>query len=114
MNYQNYIPFIAIIGYFAFRYLKFKKIKTKLPILLQQGAIILDVRTQNEFSLSANPKSLNIPLNELSRRLNELNKEKMVIVCCASGTRSGMALGILKKNGFNNLINAGSWINTLV
>jgi rhodanese-related sulfurtransferase len=42
-----------------------------------------------------------------------LDKSKTIILCCASGTRSGMAFGILKKNGFKNILNAGAWNNTL-
>jgi rhodanese-related sulfurtransferase len=72
------------------------------------------VRTKAEFAGGNRPGSINIPLDSLNSRSKELNKNNPIILCCASGTRSGMAVGILKKNGFKSVINAGPWTNTLV
>ena len=44
-------------------------------------------------------------------RLKELDKNKPIVVCCASGARSEAALRILKQNGFAEVINAGPWTN---
>ncbi len=85
----------------------------QLPELIKNGAIIVDVRSPIEFEQGSRPGSLNIPLDQIASRLKELDKNKTIILCCASGARSGMALGILKANGFANVINAGSWANTL-
>ena len=90
-----------------------KFIKKKIPGLIEKGALIVDVRTKEEFTGAHNPKSINIPLNKLNKECHQLDKSKPIILCCASGTRSGIALGILKKNGFTIVMNAGAWSNTL-
>ena len=82
--------------------------------MIADGAVVVDVRTPQEFVGGARPDSVNIPLNDLVTRSKELDQNKMIILCCASGTRSGIAAGILKKLGFTKLVNAGSWTNTLV
>lgn len=112
-DYQSYFIPLAIIGFFAWRFLKFKKVKSKMPSLIEKGALVVDVRSPSEFQQGSRPGSLNIPLNEINARSRELDKNKTVVLCCASGSRSGIAVGILKKNGFRNVINAGPWTNTL-
>lgn len=86
----------------------------EIPINILQEATIIDVRSPAEFANKSNPASINIPLNELESRLSTLNKEKTIIVCCASGRRSAIAESILKKNGFSKIINAGSWRDTIL
>ena len=75
--------------------------------------IIIDVRTPEEFAEGANPASINIPLNELAEKIASLNAKHSFVVCCASGGRSAMAMSLLKKQGFNEVVNAGPWQNTL-
>ena len=78
--------------------------------LLQEGGIIVDVRTKAEFSGGHIKGSKNIPLQSLPANLNKLkNKDKPVITCCASGMRSASAKSMLKSNGFSNVYNGGSW-----
>lgn len=116
MNVQNFQEFALpalIVAFFVWRIYRFKKIKKLVPGYLKQGAIIVDVRSNSEFSQGANAISLNIPLSELNSRAKEFDKEKIIILCCASGSRSSVALGILKKNGFKNVVNAGPWTNTI-
>lgn len=112
-NYQDYIFPALIVAYFGWRFFKGKKVKAQLPELLKNGAIIVDVRSAAEFKQGSRPGSLNIPLGDLNSRYKELDKDKTIVLCCASGSRSGMAVGILKSHGFANVINAGSWTNTL-
>jgi rhodanese-related sulfurtransferase len=81
--------------------------------MIKEGAIVVDVRTRKEYGAGARAGSINIPLDEMNRRSNELDNSKQIILCCASGTRSGMAMGVLRKNGFKSVINAGPWTNTL-
>ena len=113
-NYQSYLLPILLIGFFAFRFYRFKKIKNQIPKLIAEGALIIDVRSQNEYTLRHNPNSRNIPLDKLSSECKNIDQTKAIILCCASGSRSAMAVGILKKNGFQNVVNAGPWSNTLV
>jgi phage shock protein E len=110
---QSYIFPTLILLFFIYRFSRFKIIKKKLPELLNAGAIIVDVRSKDEFAFGHNPQSIYIPLNLLNQECSNLDKSKTIILCCASGTRSGMAFGILKKNGFKNILNAGAWNNTL-
>jgi phage shock protein E len=77
--------------------------------LVASGAVLLDVRTRAEFASGHLERARNIPLDELARRLEELGpKDKPVILYCASGVRSAMAAGTLRKNGFTQLHNLGS------
>ncbi len=114
---QPYALPILVIGFMSWRVIRFRIVRKKLPEFLKQGAVIVDVRSPNEFSSGATPGSLNLPLNELDRILTQkkvsLDPSRPVIVCCASGTRSGMAMGIFKKHGFDRVMNAGPWQNTL-
>lgn len=112
-DYQTYLIPIVFVAFVVWRRSKFKKVKSDMPQLIQNGAIVVDVRSPGEFKQGCRPGSVNIPLNEIGSRLKEIDKTKTVILCCASGSRSGMAAGILKQNGFSSVINAGPWSNTL-
>ncbi|OFZ01399.1 MAG: hypothetical protein A2070_03705 [Bdellovibrionales bacterium GWC1_52_8] len=95
------------------KFLKNRRIRLQLSSLPGQDALIVDVRSPGEFRMGANPKSINIPLDQFQAKLATLSSDKTIILCCASGARSGTAASILKKVGFKNVINAGSWQNTL-
>ena len=76
---------------------------------MAKGAIIIDVRTPDEFSGGHIKGSKNIPLNILPTKIYEIKKlDKPVIACCASGMRSAQATSILKSNGID-VMNGGSW-----
>lgn len=79
--------------------------------LLENGAILLDVRTKGEYKQGNISNSINIPLDSLSSSLSKLKKDQTIIVVCASGMRSKSAVSILKKNGFSEVYNGGSWSN---
>lgn len=83
-----------------------------IPELLKAGAIIVDVRSEAEFQSSHNPNSINIPLDRLNSDFHKIDKNKKVILCCASGSRSGIGLRILRSKGFE-VYNGGSWRQTL-
>ncbi len=60
-------------------------------------AVIIDVRTQTEFSSGGHVAgSLNIPLQEIPERMEEFRQMENVVVCCASGNRSGQAARFLQ------------------
>ncbi|HSO45943.1 MAG TPA: rhodanese-like domain-containing protein [Rhodoferax sp.] len=80
-----------------------------LPELKKSGALFVDVRSAGEFASGNAPGTINIPLNELGSRLGEIPKSAPVVLCCASGTRSGMAKLLLKKNGYREVYNIGTW-----
>ena len=78
---------------------------------IKNGAVIVDVRTPGEFGQGHVKGSKNIPLNEISSKVSQIQKwNKPVITVCASGTRSGMAKRTLKANGIE-VYNGGSWSN---
>jgi rhodanese-related sulfurtransferase len=85
--------------------------KAELRELLNNGALLLDVRTRGEYAGSNAKNSKNIPLGELGELLHTLDKEQNIIVVCASGMRSAKAVRLMKKNGFANCYNGGSWLN---
>ncbi|MGL4694529.1 FAD-dependent oxidoreductase [Enterococcus larvae] len=65
------------------------------------GAVLLDVRNLDELKNNGSiGEDINIPLDELRERLDELPKDKQIIVSCQSGQRSYLAERILKNNGF--------------
>jgi len=71
-------------------------------------ASVVDVRTPGEYLEGHYPGAINIPLNELQQRLGEFKELKTPIVAyCRSGARSGMAVSLLKQNGFNEVYNGG-------
>ena len=96
-----------LVGFFAWRFLRFRSVKRKLPQLLLEGAIVIDVRSPVEFAAGSGKDSINIPLGDLTNHLNEFDRNNSIVLCCASGTRSAMAAAVLKKNGFKNVFNAG-------
>jgi rhodanese-related sulfurtransferase len=117
MNAENFQTFgiaAALLAFFGWRFESFRNVKKRLPELLKQGAVVVDVRSPQEFASGASKGSVNIPLGELPKNLSRLDREKPVVVCCASGTRSAAAKALLRSNGFKNVINAGSWTNTVV
>lgn len=77
--------------------------------LVNEGAVIVDVRTKAEYQQGHIKGSLNVPLNNLSNHYSSLKKHKKIITCCASGMRSAQAKSILKSNGFEEVHNGGGW-----
>jgi len=88
---------------------KIKQVETETVKFLiakyKDDIILLDVREKEEYRAGHIPKSVLIPLGELALRLNELDKQKAVLVICRSGNRSLRAAEILIKNGFNEVFN---------
>ncbi len=76
---------------------------------MEEGAVIVDVRTPQEFNDGHISHSLNIPLQQIKVRISTLKKKnKIIITCCKSGGRSRQAKAILIKNGVR-CVNGGSW-----
>ena len=80
--------------------------ETAMDIIRKYNNIlILDVRSKEEFDRGHIPGSINIPVNKLEQTLNKINdyREKPILVYCASGGRSPVAVRILLSNGFSNI-----------
>jgi len=80
-------------------------------IIQNQEGTIVDVRTHAEFQGGHVAGSINIPVNELSQRIEELKSLKSpLVLCCASGGRSSMAAHLLKQQGIA-CYDGGSWLS---
>lgn len=75
--------------------------------MVQDGAFMLDVRTQEEWDEYHAPMATLVPLDQLQARLNELPKDKEILVVCRSGNRSQQGRDILRAAGFNATSMAG-------
>lgn len=70
---------------------------------------IVDVRTHSEFQGGNIAGSINIPLDQIPSRIEEFKNKENLILCCASGNRSGQAVNYLKSNGIE-CENGGGWM----
>ena len=111
--FQQYWPLLALLLWLGYKLWNARRIVAMLPVLKQQGALLVDVRSAAEFAGASAPGTVNIPLQELANRLHEIPTAVPVVLCCASGTRSGMAKLMLKKNGYKQVFNIGKWGNLL-
>jgi rhodanese-related sulfurtransferase len=80
-----------------------------LKQLINNGAFLVDVRSPGEFAGGSAKGAKNIPLDQVSQRINEFKGKEQIVVFCRSGNRSGQAQSILEKNGFSNVTNGGTW-----
>ena len=72
---------------------------------LKQGDILIDVRTADEFSNGRIPGAINIPVDEIRNRLNEIPIDQNIYIYCEAGLRGYLAQRILRQRGFNNVFN---------
>lgn len=77
-----------------------------------EDIFLLDVRTRDEFSLGSLPGAVNIPLDELRDRIDELPKDKMIYTFCAVGLRGYLAYRILIQRGFDKVRNLSGGLKT--
>lgn len=79
--------------------------------LINDGVPIIDVRTPEEFAGGSVSGAINIPLNETVDRFEEISVMKQpMILCCASGGRSGQACYFLSEKGVE-CVNGGGWLD---
>lgn len=73
-------------------------------------ASIVDVRTPGEFMMGNVQGSRNIPLDQVPHHLEEFKSmSKPLVLCCASGNRSGQATMFLRHHGIDDVHNGGGW-----
>ncbi len=78
---------------------------------MNKRKVIVDVRTPAEFHSEHVEGSINIPLQEIQQRLDEIKMlPQPIILCCASGNRSSRATAFLQNHGIE-CENGGSWLD---
>lgn len=118
MNTEVIIAIVAItLLYFTSRAAAMARSRNrelKADAMIKRGALLIDVRSNAEYTQGSYPGSINLPTLELQQRLGELGEDKSrpLVVYCASGLRSRQAVQILIAAGFTDVFNAGS-INNL-
>ena len=104
-----------IIGVAIAAFLIFKQMSVVRPGTarewLNKGATVIDVRSEAEFQEKHLPGTTNIPLDRLSDEIARVapNKEQPLLLHCLSGTRSAAGEATLKKMGYRNVFNLGSY-----
>lgn len=81
---------------------------TELKTMLKdknQNPIYIDVRTPGEFKSNKIKGFKNMPLNNLSTSMNQLPKDRQIVIICQSGARSSAAYRQLSSAGFTDLVN---------
>lgn len=89
--------------------------KQKTWELISAGALVVDVRTPDEFKAGHLDSAINIPYNDIINRSNELgnDKSKNIVVYCRSGRRASVAQTNLKSLGFTNVYNGQAYLELL-
>lgn len=78
---------------------------------IKNGAFLVDVRTPAEFSSGSAKGAVNIPLDKIPHQLSKFKGKESIVVFCRSGNRSNQAKNFLEQNGFQNVIDGGTWHN---
>lgn len=77
--------------------------QAKILIESKPSLTILDVRTQEEYDSGHIEGAILIPISELEDRLDELSKNKEMLVYCRTGNRSSTAVNVLRANGYTKI-----------
>lgn len=94
--------FETYLGTFSYEERKEMKISSvELSVMLEEGtAQLIDIRFKEEYQAWHMDAAVNIPLNELPKRLNELNKDKLIVTACPHKDRAIMARTFLRLKGY--------------
>ncbi|HHB78301.1 MAG TPA: rhodanese-like domain-containing protein [Saprospiraceae bacterium] len=99
------------MGFFDFLFGKKQSEGVDFKKMAQDGALLLDVRTKEEFDAGHIDGAINIDHNVIKNHLDEIRAyNKPVIAYCRSGRRSGIATNILNKAGIKT-VNGGGFVD---
>jgi phage shock protein E len=111
---MDFVTWLVIGGAIA-AFLLFKRLMLLGPAAardwLEKGAIVIDVRSEGEFRERHLPAAINIPLGQLREEIARRapDKEQPLLLHCLSGGRSGVGKGMLRRMGYRNVFNLGSY-----
>ncbi len=82
---------------------------------IDHGALVIDVRAAEDYETGHIDGAINIPYDQIERRVSELGSDKSreIVLYCRSGRRAGIALNTLKELGFSSLTNAGGFADLI-
>jgi phage shock protein E len=86
-------------------------VEQALTMWQNKQVVIVDVRTPVEYQEGHIPSVANIPLDQLESRMNEVPKDKKVLLICRSGKRSAQGTALLRGKGFDNVYNVVEGMN---
>jgi rhodanese-related sulfurtransferase len=77
---------------------------------LEEGAVIIDLRTAYEYDQGHIPRSLNIPADRIKANIARIRElRKPIILCCGNGNHCWEAAEFLRAAGLPRVINGGDW-----
>jgi len=85
--------------------------QTNLKEIIHNGALLVDVRTPEEFAEGHVKGSVNIPVDQIQQNLKRFQTKSPIVVFCRSGNRSARAKSMLEQNGINQVYNGGTWMD---
>ncbi len=83
--------------------------------MINNGALLVDVRTQSEFNEGHLPNAKLIPVNQVEQRIAEFgeDKDRKIVLYCKAGVRAAKAESILKSQGYTQVFNAGGYADLM-
>jgi len=115
MDKTTLILLCVFVGLLFFKLQSGRRSQEEVSVMkkaINDGGLLLDVRSPGEFSGGHIEGALNIPVGNLQSRLSELGPEdRAIVVYCASGGRSARAAKVLRAKGFNEVHDLGSISN---
>jgi phage shock protein E len=111
---MNIFIWVIIVGAIA-AFLLLQRLGRVTPATAQEwlnkGALVIDVRSPEEFQERSLPGVINIPLGQLGEEIGRHapDKAQPLLLHCRSGNRSGMGTSTLKKMGYQHVFNLGSY-----
>ncbi|MNU24467.1 Thiosulfate sulfurtransferase PspE precursor [compost metagenome] len=100
---------VLLLIYAGYRTYRYTTMTKGLDKLIERGAVILDVRTPQEYATGHIEGSVNISLGAIRERYTELDTATTYITVCSHGLRSVKVQQLLQERGFRHVYNGGAW-----
>lgn len=103
-----FIAMIAIAAFAIYNFYSARSAANEVRTALMRNAMLVDVRSPEEFAEGSAPGAVNIPVDRIEQNTAAFKDKEQIVVFCRSGNRSARAKTILAKHGITNVINGGS------